>query len=123
MSTAEALSWLLLGRPLETASGTETQRISASAAALSAGSSLLAQRLGVQLGLDSAGIMESRALGGSTLVLGKRLSPRLFVSYGVSLLGTGQVVMLKYMLRRGLSLGLESGTVETAASLDWRKEK
>ena len=123
MSTAEAISWLLLGRPLETASGSEAQRVSASAVALSAGSSLLAQQLGVQLGLDSAGIVENRALGGSTLVVGKRLSPKLFVSYGVSLLGTGQVVMLKYLLKRGLSLGLESGTVETAASLDWRKEK
>ena len=123
MSTAEAVSWLLLGRPLETASGAETQQVSASALALGAGSSLLAQRLGVRLGLDSAGVVESRALGGSALLVGKRLSPRLFVSYGVSLLGTGQVVMLKYMIRRGLSLGLESGTVETAASLEWRTER
>ena len=123
MSTAEAISWLLLGRPLETASGSEAQRVSASVVALSAGSSLLAQQLGTQLGLDSAGIVENRSLGGSTLVVGKRLSPKLFVSYGVSLLGTGQAVMLKYLLKRGLSLGLESGTVETAASLDWRKEK
>ena len=77
----------------------------------------------MRLGLDSAGVVESRALGGSALLVGKRLSPRLFVSYGVSLLGTGQVVMLKYMIRRGLSLGLESGTVETAASLEWRTER
>lgn len=123
MSTAEALSWLVLGRPLGTASGAESQRISASALALSAGSNLLAQRIGARLGLDSAGITESRALGGSTLQVGKQVSPRLFVSYGLSLIGTGQVVTLKYLLKRGLNVSLESGDVETAASLNWRREK
>lgn len=122
MATSEALSWLLLGRPLQTASSSETQRISASAIALGAGSSLLAQRLGARLGLDSASITESRTLG-STLMVGKQVSPRLFVSYGLSLVGTGQVVMLKYLLTRGLDVALESGSVETAASINWRKEK
>jgi translocation and assembly module TamB len=122
MATSEALSWLLLGRPLQTASSSETERISASAIALGAGSSLLAQRLGARLGLDSAGITESRTLG-STLMVGKQVSPRLFVSYGLSLVGTGQVVMLKYLLTRGLDIAVESGSVETAASINWRKEK
>jgi translocation and assembly module TamB len=123
MATAEALSWLLLGQPLSGASGSETARINASALALGAGSNLLAQQIGSRLGLDSAGISDSRALGGSTLMVGKQVSPRLFVSYGVSLLGTGQVLTLKYLLAHGLNLSLESGTVETAGSLNWRKEK
>ena len=123
MSTAEALSWLLLGRPLNTASGSETQQISATALALSAGSSLLAQQLGGRLGLDSAGIVETRALGGSTLLVGKQVSPRLFLSYGVSLIGSGQVLMLKYLLARGLNLSIESSKVETAGAINWRREK
>jgi translocation and assembly module TamB len=123
MATAEALSWLLIGRPLSSASGSETARISASALALSAGSNLLAQQIGSRLGLDSAGISDSRALGGSVLTVGKQVSPRLFVSYGLSLLGTGQVLTLKYLLAHGLNVSLESGTVETAGSLNWRKEK
>ena len=123
MSTAEALSWLLLGRPLNTASGSESRQISASALALSAGSSLLAQKLGNRLGLDSAGIVETRALGGSTLLVGKQISPRLFLSYGVSLIGSGQVLMLKYLLARGLNLSLESSKVETAGALNWQREK
>lgn len=123
MATAEALSWLLIGRPLSSASGTETARISASALALSAGSNLLARQIGSRLGLDSAGISDSRALGGSVLTVGKQVSPRLFVSYGLSLLGTGQVITLKYLLAHGLNVSLESGTVETAGSLNWRKEK
>jgi len=123
MATSEALSWLMIGRPLSTASGSQLQQINASSLALSAGSNLLAQRLGTRLGLDSAGIGESRALGESTFTVGKQLSPRLFVSYGVSLIGTGQVLTLKYLLRRGLDVSLESGSVETAGSLNWRKEK
>lgn len=119
---SEALSWLVLGRPLSTASGSEAQSLNASALALSAGSNLLAQRLGTRLGLDEAGITESRALGGSTLSIGKRISPRLFVSYGVSLIGTGQVITLKYLIRRGLDISIETGN-ESSASLNWRKEK
>lgn len=118
----EALSWLVLGRPLSTASGTEAQSLNASALALSAGSNLIAQQLGARLGLDEAGVTESRALGGSTLSIGKRISPRLFVSYGVSLIGSGQVITLKYLIRRGLDISIETGD-ESSASLNWRKEK
>jgi translocation and assembly module TamB len=62
---------------------------------LSAGGNLLASRLGAKIGLDEAGVLESRALGGSGRGVGKYLSPKLYVGYGVSLLGTGQVLTLK----------------------------
>lgn len=122
METTEALSWLVFGRPLASTTGAESQSLSASALALGAGSDLLAQQIGTRLGLDEAGVVDSRALGGAALTVGKQISPRLFVSYGVSLLGTGQVVTLKYLLRHGLDATLESGT-ETSAALRWRKEK
>jgi len=123
MATTEAMSWLLLGRPLSTATGSETQKVSSSAMALSAGSNLLAQKIGTRLGLDSAGISDSRVLGGSTFMVGKQISPRLFVSYGLSMLGTGQVLTLKYLFWRGLNVSIESSNVETAGSVNWRKEK
>ena len=122
MEATEALSWLVLGRPLNTASSSDGQRLDAAALALSAGGNILAQQLGVKLGLDEAGITESRALGGAVFSVGKKISPRLFVSYGISLLGTGQVMTLKYLIRRGFDVSIESGE-ETAASVNWRKEK
>ena len=122
MEASEALAWLVLGRPLNTASSTDNQRLDAAALALSAGGNILAQQLGVKLGLDEAGISESRALGGAVFSVGKKISPRLFVSYGISLLGTGQVMTLKYLIKRGFDVSIESGR-ETAASLNWRKEK
>jgi len=41
----------------------------------------------------------------------------------VSLLGTGEVLTLKYLLRKGVDIEIESSTVENRASLNLRKEK
>lgn len=122
-SESEALAYLTLGRPLSAVSGAEARQLGAAKAALNAGSGLLAAELGARLGLDDAGVVESRALGSDVLSVGKYLSPRLYVSYGVSLLGSGQVLMLKYLLRKGFDIQIESSTVENRASVNWRKEK
>jgi translocation and assembly module TamB len=37
--------------------------------------------------------------------------------------GSGQVVTLKYLLRKGFDIEIESSTVENRASVNWRKEK
>ena len=122
-SQSEALAYLALGRPLSSISGDEGRQLNAASAALSAGGSLLASQLGARIGLDDAGVMDSRALGGSVLGVGKYLSPKLYVGVGVSLLGTGQVLTLKYLLRKGFDIEIESSTVENRASVNWRKEK
>jgi len=49
------------------------------------------------------------------------LAPRLYISYGVSLLGTGQVLTLKYLLRKGFDIEIESSSVENRASINYRK--
>ena len=123
MDESEALSYLALGRPLGTASEQEGKQIDAASAALSAGGSLLASQLGARIGLDEAGMATSRALGGNVFEIGKYLSPKLYVGYGVSLLGTGQVLTLKYLLRKGFDIQVESSTVENRGSVNYRKEK
>ncbi|GGA82105.1 hypothetical protein GCM10011521_20610 [Arenimonas soli] len=122
MDTSEALSWLVFGRPLQSTSANESSQLEASALALGVGGNLLAQQIGDGLGLDSAGVEDSRALGGATFTVGKYLSPRLFLGYGISLVGRGQVITLKYLLSRGFDITVESGT-ESAASLNWRTER
>ncbi|TXK62231.1 translocation/assembly module TamB domain-containing protein [Alkalisalibacterium limincola] len=122
MDNTEAMSWLVLGRPLRTASGEEGQQLGAAALALGAGGNYLAEQMGARLGLDEVGVADSRALGGATLSIGKYLSPRLLVSYGVSLLGDGQVLTLKYLLGRGFDIEIASGT-ESRAALNWRLER
>ncbi len=123
MSQSEALAFLVLGRSLTGASSDQTQQVNAASAALSAGSGLLASQLGAKLGLDDAGVSQSRALGGSVIGVGKFISPKLYVGYGVSLVGSGSVLTLKYLLRRGFDIEVESSTVENRGSLNWRKEK
>lgn len=122
METSEALSWLVFGRPLNTTTGNESQQLGATALALGAGGGLVGAQLSAHLGLDEAGVTDSRNLGGATFTVGKYVSPRLFLSYGVSLIGTGQVVTLKYLLTRDFDISVESGN-ESAASINWRKEK
>ena len=122
-SQSEALSYLALGRPLSALSAEESRNVGAASAALSAGGNLLAGQIAQKIGLDDAGIGESRALGGSVVGIGKYLSPRLYVSYGVSLLGTGQVLTLRYLLRKGFDIEIESSSVENRGSVNWRKEK
>ena len=122
-STSEAISYLALGRPLSTANSDESLRVSAARSALTVGGSLLAAQVGAKLGLDEAGVSQSRALGTDVIGAGKYLSPKLFVGYGVSLVGSGQVVTLKYLLRKGFDIEIESSTVENRASVNWRLER
>ena len=119
---SEALAYLALGRSLSSVTGDEGRELDAAAAALQAGGGVLASQLGAGLGLDDAGVSHSRALGGSVIGVGKQLSPRLYVGFGVSLLGTGQVLTLRYLLSRGFDLEIESSTLESRGSLNWRRE-
>ncbi len=122
MDPTQALAYLVIGRPLQSADPDETRRIGAASAALAVGSNLIAQTIGARLGLDAAGVNDSRALGGEAFTVGKYLSPRLFVSYGVALAGTGEVLTLKYLLRKGFDIRIESAK-ENRASVNWRIER
>ena len=119
---SDALAYLTLGRPLSNTSSAESEQLTAANAALAAGGSVLASQLGSKIGLDDAGAMQSRTLG-SMFGVGKRLSPRLYVGYGVSLVGSGTVLTLKYLLGLGFDVEIESSTDENRASLNWRLEK
>ena len=123
MSQSEALSYIVLGHGLATATNNESQQVDAASSALSAGGGLIASQLGTKLGFDDAGISQSSTLGSSVLGVGKFLSPRLYVGYGVSVVGSGSVINLKYLLEHGFDIEVESSTVETRTSINWRKER
>jgi len=121
LDSTETLSWLVLGRPLRSAGGDDTEQLGAAAMALGAGGNLLAAQIGSRIGLDLA-VEDSSSLGGSAFTVGKYLSPRLLLTYGVSLLGNGQVVGLRYQLPRSFEVEVESG-IEQSATLKWRLER
>ena len=120
---SDALAYLTMGRPLSSLTGAEARQVGTAQSALNAGTGMLLGQLGSRIGLDDAGVSTSRALGGEVLGVGKYLSPKLYVGYGVSLLGTGQVLTLRYLLRKGFDIEIESSTAENRGSVNWRKEK
>lgn len=120
MEQAEQLSYLVLGRPLRSASQADGTQLTQAAAAM--GGNLLAQNLGARLGIEDIGVSDNRALGGAALTVGMHLSPRLYVSYGVALFGSGQVVTFKYLLSRLWNIQIDSGT-ENRAALNFRLER
>ena len=123
MSQSEALSYIVLGHGLSTATSGENDRIDAASAALSAGGGLVGSQLGAKFGLDDAGMSQSATLGSSVFGVGKYILPRLYVGYGVSLVSSGSVLNVKYILEHGFDIEVESSTAETRSSINWRKER
>jgi translocation and assembly module TamB len=123
MEQAEALSYLVTGRPLNALKSGEGDTLNTAAQALGGlAGDRLAKSIGSRLGLE-AGVSSSEALGGSAFTAGKYLSPRLFLSYGVGLFTPGQVITLRYTLNRFLQFEAENATTGNRASLNYKIEK
>lgn len=126
MGQANALSYIVAGKPLDQiGAGTgEGDALQSAARQLgTAAGGLLAKNVGKRLGVDELGIKDSTAIGGAALTVGQYLSPRLYLGYGVGLFDPGQVVMLKYRISRSLSFDAEQGTLNSRAGVEFRKEK
>jgi translocation and assembly module TamB len=122
LDQSEALSYLVLGRPITTANADDSARVGEYADALeSAGGSLIAGSIGQRLGL-AAGIESLGSSIGSALVVGKYLSPRFFIGYGSSLLEAIQLVILRYRVTESIEVEGISGN-EQKASVSWRIER
>jgi translocation and assembly module TamB len=123
MEQAEALSYLVTGRPLNALKSGEGDTLNTAAQALGGlAGDRLAKSIGSRIGLE-AGVSSSEALGGSAFTAGKYLSPRLFLSYGVGLFTPGQVITLRYTLNRFLQFEAENATTGNRASFNYRIEK
>lgn len=122
LDQSETLAYLVLGRPLATASGADGQRLGEYADALeTAGGNLIAGSIGKRLGL-SAGVESLGSAIGSALVVGKYLSPRFFVGYGTTLLDATTLVILRYQITENIDFEIISGR-EQKASVSWRTER
>jgi translocation and assembly module TamB len=125
MEQSDALSYLVTGKPLSQVKGGEGDMVGAAAQALgSAAGDLLAKGIGSKLGVDDIGVSSNEALGGSSaFTVGKYLSPRLYLSYGVGLFEPGEVVTLRYRLSHRWNFEAQNATDFTRASLNYRFEK
>jgi translocation and assembly module TamB len=82
---------------------------------------LLASQLGSKLGIPDISV-ESTLKNETSLVLGKYLSPRLYVSYGVSLTESINTIKMRYTLNDKWTIKTEAGK-ERAADLVFTIEK
>lgn len=138
MPREQQLSWLVLGRSLDQSSSSDRSAVSQAALSLGlSGGDYFAQKIGKTVGLDlisvgqgpisdssvaanattiqgsqaaqNAGTSTSYTSQAAQLTLGKYLTPKLFISYGVSLFQPGQTFRLLYDLGHGFKLQTESG--------------
>ncbi|MBB3225568.1 translocation and assembly module TamB [Luteibacter sp. Sphag1AF] len=125
MEQSDALSYLVTGKPLSQVKGGEGNMVGAAAQALgSAAGDLLAKSVGSKIGVDDIGVSNNDALGGtSAFTVGKYLSPRLYLSYGVGLFDPGQVITLRYLLNHRWNFEAQNATDFNRASLNYRFEK
>lgn len=126
MPQERQLSWLVLGRSLdEGGSGSDRELVADAALGLGlAGGEWLAQRLGSRIGFDeiTVGAKPGESSQQAQITLGKYLSPRLFISYGVGLFQAGQSFRLQYDIGSGFKLATETG-VESGGDLLYTIER
>lgn len=116
MGQTDALAYLVLGRPLEqTTSGEDGALMAQAALALSLkGGDFLARSLGERFGLDEMRIETSDTGEQASLVIGRYLSPKLYVSYGVGLIEAVNTINIRYQIAKNWHLKAESGTYQQA---------
>ncbi|MEZ5542864.1 MAG: translocation/assembly module TamB domain-containing protein [Pseudomonadota bacterium] len=121
MSQSEQLSWLVLGRPLEGGTS-DSERSQLQTAALMLGMSggeSLGKRLGEELGFDevTVGSEPGADVSQAALLVGKYLTPELFVSYGIGLFDPVSTLNLRYALSSRWKLVGSASTLQSSADL------
>ena len=122
MSQNEALSYLLTGRSINTLQSGEAATIDSAAQSLAlSGGGLLLGGIGSRVGLDEVTV-EQTGEDDAAVVLGKYLSPNLFVSYGISIAEAINTIKLRYTINKSWSLKAEAG-LEQSADIEYRIER
>ncbi|MGD2216211.1 MAG: translocation/assembly module TamB domain-containing protein [Gemmatimonadales bacterium] len=110
MPESEALSYLVLGRPLTETSTSDVNQLTNAARSLGlSGGNLLARKIAARFGLAEARIEGGRSLQDASFVAGKYLSPRLYVKYGIGLFDHVSTFGVRYMLSSKWTLLGETG--------------
>ncbi|MHB1331060.1 MAG: translocation/assembly module TamB domain-containing protein [Sulfuriferula sp.] len=108
----EKLSWLVLGHGTETSSAAEFSALQTAAGVLlgMGDSASLQARLSQATGLSEVDLRGGGTLESSILVLGKRLSKNVYLSYEQGLAGTTSLVKINYTLSKRVSVRLQTGS-------------
>lgn len=118
MPQTQIVAYLLTGKSMDSMAGTDTTTVNAARDALAVqGGGLIASQLGRRLGIEEVGVESSVNSAGESstaLVLGKFLSPRLFISYGISLTESINTLKLRYTVSDKWVFRTEAGENQSA---------
>jgi translocation and assembly module TamB len=109
---SQIVSLILAGGSLESAQDSDRSDAGRNAL-LAQGGAILAQQLGAKIGIEDVGIEQNLA-NETSLVLGRYLSPRLYVSYGISLAEAINTLKMRYTLNDKWTIKTESGREQSA---------
>lgn len=117
---SDIMAYILFGYPMsQTTAG---QGSEASNAAATLGANVLAMSLAPSLGLDEARIDTGTSQNKAQLVVGKYLSPRLYVGYGVGIYEPISTFRVRYLLTSRWSVEAITGD-QQSTDLLWRIER
>jgi translocation and assembly module TamB len=109
MSEADALSYLLLGRPVTSSDGEETATLQTAAISMGLQQALpVVQRIGESLGFDEFTVQTTDTDAGA-LMAGKYLSPKIYIRYSYGLFNRIGGLLLRFMVNDRLSIETRSG--------------
>lgn len=126
LSQSDQLSWLVLGRPFdrEASSSDNDDALAAATRALQLqGAEFLTGKLSSRLGIEDVALESTDDGSGSALVLGKYLSPRLYLSYGLGLFDTRNQLKLKYQIGRDWAFEAASDGIDSGGDIFYEREK
>jgi len=115
MPQSQIASLLLVGRRLDNLDLNDRQSLGGSSGDMAAqGGAVLAGQLGRYIGLDEIGYETDAETAEAELVLGKFLSPRLYVSYGISLSDAINTFKARYTIGDRWVISAEAGQEASA---------
>ncbi len=111
LDQSNILSYIVLGKPIAQASGAEGRALlgAALASQFQGDGESLTQKIGQRFGLDEATIVSEGGIAESALVIGKYLTPDLYISYGIGLFDASTLLRIRYHLTQRLTLESETG--------------
>jgi translocation and assembly module TamB len=110
MSQDDVLSYILLGKPLAEASATDAALLASAATGMGLqNGAMIGDQIASTFGLDEFSIGGDSAEN-AALQVGKYLSPKLYLSYGIGVFESVSTVELRYELSKIWALKAESGT-------------
>lgn len=112
MPDSEILSYLLLGRSMQSASSTNSEDLQLQALLMlgARGTNAIGESLQDSLGIDEVSLSSDPTTRETSFYIGKYLSPKLYVKYGIGLLESTNTFMIRYQLTERLLIETMTST-------------